>query len=254
MSVELTYLFLIFPAFLTALIDIVFGMGFGLTMTPILLLMGYPPHEIVPALLFSSLIGNLISPIFHHKFKNVDFSLCSKHFNMSMLIGILGVVGSFIGATVSIGISDFFLGLYIGLLIVALGLFLLLNKKLSASFSWLKLFFLGFFGSFNKGISGSGFGPIVTTGMIIMKINEKVAVSIQTFSELFVSLAGFLTFLLAGSQISWNLLLPLSIGVALSTPLAALVVHKFESKKLRTGIALATVVLGILTLVGLFWN
>jgi uncharacterized membrane protein YfcA len=253
MSVELTYLFLIFPAFLTALIDIVFGMGFGLTMTPILLLMGYPPHEIVPALLFSSLIGNLISPIFHHKFKNVDFSLCSKHFNMSMLIGILGVVGSFIGATVSIGISDFFLGLYIGLLIVALGLFLLLNKKLSASFSWLKLFFLGFFGSFNKGISGSGFGPIVTTGMIIMKINEKVAVSIQTFSELFVSLAGFLTFLLAGSQISWNLLLPLSIGVALSTPLAALVVHKFESKKLRTGIALATVVLGILTLVGLFW-
>ena len=252
MSFELTYLFLIVPAFLTAIIDIVFGMGFGLTMTPILLLIGYPPHEIVPALLFSSLIGNLLSPIFHHRFKNVDFSLCSKHFNMSMLIGTLGVVGSFIGASVSIGITDFFLGLYIGLLIVALGIFLLLNKKLSASFSWLKLFFLGLFGSFNKGISGSGFGPIVTTGMIIMNINEKVAVSIQTFSELFVSLAGFLTFLLAGIQISWNLLLPLSIGVAFSTPLAALVVNKFESKKLRTGIALTTVVLGILTLLGLF--
>jgi uncharacterized membrane protein YfcA len=254
MSVELTYLFLIFPAFLTALIDIVFGMGFGLTMTPILFLMGYPPHEIVPALLFSSLIGNLFSPIFHHKFKNVDLSLCSKHFNMSMVIGILGVIGGFIGASVSIGISDFFLGLYIGLLIVALGLFLLLNKKLNASFSWRKLVFLGLFGSFNKGISGSGFGPIVTTGMIIMNINEKVAVSIQTFSELFVSIAGFLTFLLVGSQISWNLLLPLSIGVAFSTPLAALVVHKFESKKLRTGIALATVVLGMLTLLGLLWN
>jgi uncharacterized membrane protein YfcA len=254
MSIELTYLFLIFPAFLTALIDIVFGMGFGLTMTPILILMGYPPHEIVPALLFSSLIGNLFSPIFHHKFKNVDLSLCSKHFNMSMLIGILGVVGSFIGASVSIGISDLFLGLYIGLLIVTLGLFLLLNKKLSASFSWLKLTFIGFFGSFNKGISGSGFGPIVTTGMIIMNINEKVAVSIQTFSELFVSIAGFLTFLLAGIQISWNLLLPLSIGVAFSTPLAAFVVNKFETKKLRTGIALATVVLGILTLLALFWN
>jgi len=135
-----------------------------------------------------------------------------------------------------------------------LGLFLLLNKKLSASFSWLKLTFIGFFGSFNKGISGSGFGPIVTTSMIIMNINEKVAVSIQTFSELFVSIAGFLTFLLAGIQISWNLLLPLSIGVAFSTPLAAFVVNKFETKKLRTGIALATVVLGILTLLALFWN
>ena len=252
MSLEVASFFLIIPAFLTAVVDIVFGMGFGLTMTPILLLMGYAPHQIVPALLFSSMLGNLVSPFFHHKFKNVDFSLCSRHFNMSVLIGILGVVGSFVGASVSIGISDFYLSLYIGLLITALGLFLLLNKKLRANFSWLKLAFLSLFGAFNKGISGSGFGPITTTGMIVMEVDEKVAVSIQTFSELFVSIAGFLTFVLAGSQIAWNLLLPLSIGVVLSTPLAAFVVHKFESRKLRTAIAIVTVVLGVVTLFSLF--
>jgi uncharacterized membrane protein YfcA len=252
LSFEVASLFLIIPAFFTAVIDIVFGMGFGLTMTPILLLMGYAPHQIVPALLFSSMLGNLVSPVFHHKFKNVDFSLCSRHFNMSMLIGILGVVGSFVGASVSIGISNFYLSLYIGLLITALGLFLLLNRRLRASFSWLKLAFLSLFGSFNKGISGSGFGPITTTGMIVMGVDEKVAVSIQTFSELFVSIAGFLTFALAGSQIAWNLLLPLSIGVVLSTPLAAFVVHKFESRKLRTAIAIVTVVLGVVTLFSLF--
>ena len=251
MSLELTYLFLIVPSFLTAIVDIVFGMGFGLTMTPVLLLMGYAPHEIVPALLFSSMIGNMFSPLFHHRLKNVDFSLCSRHFNMSMLIGILGVIGSFVGASVSIGISNFYLGLYIGLLIVSLGLFLLVNRKLRARFSWLRLAFLGLFGSFNKGVSGSGFGPIVTTGMIIMDVNEKVAVSIQTFSELFVSVAGFLTFMLAGSQISLDLLLPLSMGVAFSTPLAAFVVHKFDTKKLRTTIGLVTVVLGVLTLLTL---
>jgi len=252
MSLEVASLFLIIPAFLTAVVDIVFGMGFGLTMTPILLLLGYAPHQIVPALLFSSMLGNLVSPFFHHKFKNVDFSLCSHHFNMSVLIGILGVAGSFVGASVSIGISDFFLSLYIGFLITALGLFLLLNKKLRASFSWLKLAFLSLFGAFNKGISGSGFGPITTTGMIVMGVDEKVAVSIQTFSELFVSIAGFLTFVLAGSQIAWNLILPLSIGVVLSTPLAAFVVHKFESRKLRTAIAIVTVVLGVVTLFSLF--
>jgi uncharacterized membrane protein YfcA len=251
MSLELTYLFLIVPSFLTAVVDIVFGMGFGLTMTPVLLLMGYAPHEIVPALLFSSMIGNMFSPLFHHRLKNVDFSLCSQHFNMSMLIGILGVIGSFVGASVSIGISNFYLGLYIGLLIVSLGLFLLVNGKLRARFSWLRLTFLGLFGSFNKGISGSGFGPIITTGMIIMNVNEKAAVSIQTFSELFVSAAGFLTFMLAGSQISLDLLLPLSLGVAFSTPLAAFVVHKFDTKKLRTTIGLVTVVLGALTLLSL---
>jgi len=252
MSAELTYFLLIVPAFLTAMIDIVFGMGFGLTLTPILLLLGFPPHEIVPALLFSSLMGNVFSSIFNHRFKNVDFSLCSKHFNMSMVIGILGIAGSFIGASISIGISNFYLSLYIGLLIVALGLFLLLNKKMKSSFSWIKLVFLSLFGSFNKGISGSGFGPIVTTGMIMMGVNEKAAVSIQTFSELFVSISGFLTFVLAGSQISWNLVLPLSVGVIISTPLAAFVVHKFESTTLRNAIAMVTVVLGLLTLLSVF--
>ena len=251
MILELTYVLLIVPSFLTAVVDIVFGMGFGLTMTPILLLMGYAPREIVPAILFSSMIGNIFSPFFHHKLKNVDFSLCSQHLHMSILIGILGVVGSFVGASISIGISNFYLGLYIGLLIVSLGLFLLVNRKLRAKFSWLRLAFLGLFGSFNKGISGSGFGPITTTGMIIMNVNEKVAVSIQTFSELFVSVAGFLTFVLAGSQISWDLLLPLSLGVVFSTPLAAFVVHKFDSRKLRTAIGLVTVILGILTLLSL---
>ena len=183
MSVELIYVFLIVPAFLTAMIDIVFGMGFGLTLTPILLLLGFPAHEIVPALLFSSLMGNIFSSIFNHRFKNVDFSLCSKHFNMSMLIGIIGVAGSFIGASVSIGISNFYLGLYIGLLIVGLGLFLLLNKKLKAKFSWIKLVFLSLFGSFNKGISGSGFGPIVTTGMIIMDVDERLQFQYKLFQN-----------------------------------------------------------------------
>ncbi len=37
MSLELTYLFLIVPSFLTAVVDIVFGMGFGLTMTLVLI-------------------------------------------------------------------------------------------------------------------------------------------------------------------------------------------------------------------------
>ena len=252
MSLEVAYLFLIIPSFLTATIDIIFGMGFGLTMTPILLLLGYAPHQIVPALLFSSMVGNLISPFFHQKFKNADFRLCSQHFNMSMLIGIIGVVGSFIGASISLGISDFYLGLYIGLLIVSLGLFLLVNRKFRARFSWIKLALLILFGAFNKGISGSGFGPVVTTAMITMNTNEKAAVSIQTFSELFVSIAGFLTFVMAGSYISWDLLLPISIGVLLSAPLAAFVVHKVENRKLRSAIAAVTVILGVLTLLSLF--
>lgn len=171
--------------------------------------------------------------------------------SLVIVICVLGVVGGFIGASISVGTSDFYLGLYIGLLIIGLGLFLLINRKLRAKFTWPKLAFSALFGAFNKGISGSGFGPVITTGMIIMDVNEKAAVSIQTFAELFVSIAGFMTFLLSGSQISWELLLPLSAGVLLSAPLAAFVVHKFDNRKLRTAIALVIIVLGLLTLLSL---
>jgi uncharacterized membrane protein YfcA len=153
-----------------------------------------------------------------------------------------------------VGISDFYLGLYVGLLVTAAGLFILINRKLRASFSWRKIVALGLFGSFNKGISGSGFGPVVTTGILLLGIDEKAAVSIQTFSESFVSLVGFLTFALLGIPIDWSLTLSLSTGVVLSSPLAAFIVRKTESGKLRLAIAFVTIVLGISTILRLFFK
>jgi len=240
-------------SFLTATIDLIFGMGFGLTMTPILIILGFKPHQIVPALLLSSLAGNILSPFLNHRFKNVDFKLKSIHFRMALLVGLIGALGSFIGAITATGITDFYLTIYIGILITTLGLLLLLNKTRTIIFSWYKLIGLGVFGGFNKGISGSGFGPIITTGLIMMKTDEKAAVSIQAFSELFVSLAGSLTFLFFGTQIDWNLTLALVIGVVLSTPLAALVVQKANSKKLRSAIGYVTIILGIIMLIKLFY-
>ena len=57
-----TEIILIVISFCTATIDLIFGMGFGLTMTPILLLLYFEPHQIVPSLLLASLAGNILSP------------------------------------------------------------------------------------------------------------------------------------------------------------------------------------------------
>jgi uncharacterized membrane protein YfcA len=243
---------LIVLAFLTAIIDIIFGMGFGLTMTPLLLFLSHTPKEIVPALLLSSLVGNVLSSIFNHRLRNADFTPGSRLFKVVLLIGAVGLVGSTIGAIVNTGISNFYLGLYIGTLIMGTGTFLLLNRTLSIDFSWWKLGVLSLFGSFNKGISGSGFGPIITTGMLYMKINEKEAVSVQSFSELFVSLIGFVTFLVSGAVMNWDLTLSLSLGVAIAAPIAAFIVKKSDSGTLRNAIAVVTIILGAATLVRLF--
>ncbi len=239
-------------AFLTAIIDIIFGMGFGLTMTPLLLFLSHTPKEIVPALLLSSLIGNILSSIFNHRFRNADFTPGSRLFKVVLVIGAVGIAGSIIGAVVNTGISNFYLGLYIGTLIMGTGIFLLLNKTRSIDFSWWKLGILSLFGGFNKGISGSGFGPIITTGMLYMKIKEKEAVSVQSFAELFVSLMGFATFLASGAGVNWDLTLSLSIGVAAAAPIAAFIVKKSDSGTLRSAIAVMTIILGAATLVRLF--
>jgi uncharacterized membrane protein YfcA len=239
-------------AFLTAVIDIIFGMGFGLTMTPLLLFLDYTPKEIVPALLLSSLIGNIVSSYFNHRLRNADFSPGSRLFKIVIVIGAIGILGSVAGAMANTGIPNLYLGLYIGTLITGTGLFLLFNKTMTLTFSWAKLALLSIFGSFNKGISGSGFGPIITTGLIYMKVSEKEAVSVQSFAELFVSLVSFGTFLASGTLVNWDLTLSLSAGVAASAPLAAFIVKKADGGKLRTAIAAATTILGAATLINLF--
>jgi hypothetical protein len=103
--------FLVVLSFLPAVVDSCLGMGYGFTVTPLLLVLGFSPIQAIPAVLFSSLVGNLLSAYFHHQFKNVDFSADSIHLRISLIMGGLGSIGSLVGALVAIGISTFYLNL-----------------------------------------------------------------------------------------------------------------------------------------------
>ena len=85
-----------------------------------------------------------------------------------------------------------------------------------------------------------------------MKIKEKEAVSVQSFAELFVSLVGFITFIVSGATVNWDLTYSLAIGVAASAPIAAFIVKKSGEGTLRSAIAVVTIILGVATLVRLF--
>jgi len=152
----------------------------------------------------------------------------------------------------ALGISTFILKLYIGLLVTASGIFVLFSRRIHISFSWTKIVVISLLGAFNKGLSGSGFGPIVTTGGLLSGIDEKAAVSIQSFSEFPVSLIGFLTFVFSMTPLNLYLMLALTLGVVLASPLAALIVQKLDREKLRLLISLAAVAVGGSTLFRLF--
>jgi len=252
MAVPVTTLTLIaILSFAAGTVDMSLGMGYGFTVTPILLIIGYDPIQAVPAVLFASFVGGVLSSLFNQLLGNVDFRLAGQAFRTSAMIGGLGSAGAILGALLAVGISKFVLNIYIGLLVTASGIFVLRSKGISFEFSWIKIMAISVLGAFNKGLSGSGFGPIVTTGSLLSGIDEKASVSIQALSELPVSLVGFLTFLYTGTLIEWGVTLALSLGVVVAAPIAAWFVQRMDAEKLRSFIGAAAIVVGLSTLVKL---
>ena len=243
-----TLLMIAVLSFASGTVDMCLGMGYGFTVTPVLLLMGYEPIQAVPAVLFASFVGGILSSLFNQLLGNVDFRAGSQAFKTAALIGGLGSVGAVVGAMLAVGIPEFLLTLYIGLLVSASGVFVLRSKGITFEFTWFRIIAISILGAFNKGLSGSGFGPIVTTGSLLSGIDEKASVAIQALSELPVSLVGFLTFLYAGTSVEWGVTTALVGGVVVAAPFAAWLVKRMDPKRLRSLIGAAALIVGLATL------
>lgn len=72
---------IIFLAFICEFTDSSIGMGYGTTLTPILLLLGFEAIQIVPAILISECITGIVSAIFHALFKNMTLGYNKKPLN-----------------------------------------------------------------------------------------------------------------------------------------------------------------------------
>jgi len=235
-------------SFCSGLIDLSLGMGYGFTVTPVMLLLGYTPAETVPTVLFSSFIGGASSSFFNHRQRNADFTPGSRDLRIALITGGLGVVGAVVGVNTSLSLPERTVGLYIGSLVIASGALVLYSKSLISGFSWPKMMAISILGSFNKGISGSGFGPIVTTGAIMSGLDEKTSVSIQALSETLVSLVGFATYIALQSKVDAPMIAAMSLGVTLASPFAASIVKKARGKTLRTMIGALALIVGASTL------
>ena len=81
MDVELSVP-IILLAFVCELVDSSLGMGYGTTLTPILLLFGYDPIVIVPAVLFSEFLPGSRLDYFN---TNSEMSICDLEVQHSKL-------------------------------------------------------------------------------------------------------------------------------------------------------------------------
>ncbi len=245
---------IIVMAFLCEYIDSTLGMGYGTTLTPVLLLMGYNPLQIVPCVLLSELITGLSAAFFHHRFKNSNFKLGTIDLKIAMVMAGCSIFGTLVAVFVALNLPKFYIKLYIGLLVLSMGILILVTLKKKYKFSWKKITSIGVLAAFNKGISGGGYGPLVTSGQILSGVESKNAIGITSLAEGLTCLVGVITYLLfTNHTVDWSLSPSLILGAILSVPIAAYTVKKVKGGSLRMIVGIATLLLGLFTLWKLFF-
>jgi uncharacterized membrane protein YfcA len=194
-------------AFFAEYCDSTHGMGYGTILTPVLMLCGFSPMVIVPSILLSEFITGILAGFTHHSVGNVDFlprtmklsELLKKikeygvifrlkeklplHLKIVLILFFCSLIGSILSAYLATTLPPVVVKIYIYSLIVTSGIVLLMTHKEIFGFSFKKVVFLGVVAAFNKGISGGGYGPVVTSGQIMTGVNPKNAVGVTSLAE-----------------------------------------------------------------------
>lgn len=234
--------------FCCEMVDSSLGMGYGTALTPILLALGYSPLQLVPSVLCSELLSGFAASYFHHDSGNVDFSRRTRDSRIALLLALGSVVGVVIGVSIAVRIPADVLKLVIGVIITGAGAAIWLLHTRTFTYRTWKMFALAAVASFNKALSGGGYGPLMTSGQVLSGIKGKASVGITSFAEGFTCLVGVILFLDKGQRFDYDLLVPMVTGALLSVPLSTEFVKHIDETKFKRIIAAVTVLLGLFTL------
>lgn len=236
---------LIVLAFIMECIDAGFGMGYGTILSPLLLAFGFAPTVIVPALLISQASGGLTAAVFHHKAGNADFSRGKQDLKVVGIITALGVLATIFSVVVALSIPAVWMKAYIGVLVSVMGLILVSGYVFK--FSWKKIAGIGIISAFNKGLSGGGFGPVVTGGQLVVGKEEKSSIGCTTLAEAPICLTGFVAYWLMNGFSEFWIAIPLCVGAVLAAPFGATIAKRTVGNNKRW-LGVLILILGAYTL------
>jgi uncharacterized protein len=239
-------------AFFAEYVDSSLGMGYGTTLTPVLLIMGFSPLQIVPAILFSEFISGISAGGLHHHIGNVNLNARTQAGKSMLILAGCSIVGTVAAVFFALSLPKMFVKLYIGVMILVVGLFIIFGNRVLGSFAWSKVIGLGTIAAFNKGISGGGYGPLVTGGQVMIGVPGKNAIGITLLAEGLVCFVGLILYVTFHGWPEWNLAIPLAMGAIISVPAATWTVKILPERSIRKYIGYATIFLGTLTLVKLW--
>ncbi len=230
-------------------VDSSLGMGYGTALTPLLLLLfGLAPLEIVPCVLFSEFLTGLWAAAMHQRDGNVDLLRDREARMTAVLLSALSGVGALTAVLFAVRIPKAVLTVIISIIVLAVGVVTLATARRRLRYRRGHMIVLGTIAAFNKGLSGGGYGPLVTAGQVVSGLAPKKAVAVTSLAESMTCVVGLIAYFAAGKSVDWALAIPLTLGAMFSVPVATLTVKRAPEAWFRTGVGLATCALGIWTL------
>jgi uncharacterized membrane protein YfcA len=210
--------------------------------------MGFEPLQIVPCVLASEFVTGLCAGLMHHRDGNVDLLNDRQVRRTLLLLSTLSVLGVIAAVWLALTVPKFWLTAIISVIVISVGVVVIGTFQRQLRFRARHVVLLGTVAAFNKGLSGGGYGPLVTAGQVVSGLSPKQAVAITSLAESLTCAFGLAAYFIMNRSADWALLMPLTAGAVLSVPMATLAVRRVPERTMRLSVGAATCCLGLFSL------
>ena len=214
--------------FAAQLIDGALGMAYGVISSTLLIAMGLPPKAASAGTHAAETFTTAMSGISHIYHRNVDWRLFTR-------LAIPGVIGGVLGAYLLSNVDSSAVKPYVQSYLATIGLWLIWRSThvIERSENPRIVAPLGLFGGFLDATGGGGWGPIVTSNLLLQGANPRMTIGTVNTVEFLLTLSISITFVI---HLGWETFTVatagLLIGGVLAAPLGAMLAKRVAANRL----------------------
>lgn len=232
--------------FLAQVVDGALGMAFGVISNTMLLWIGVPPAAASAGVHTVETFTTAVSGISHALHRNVNWKL----FLRLMIPGVIGgICGAYLLSNIDAAVAKPFILAYLA----GIGVYLLWRSfRYPPTVREPRIVEpLGLIGGFLDAAGGGGWGPVVTSNLLVQGASPRTTIGTVNTAEFFLTLTISITFI---TQLGWAAFtmatVGLLIGGVIAAPVGAILAKRIAPKRLMFMVG---VILTITSLFGL-WN
>ena len=218
--------------FAAQIVDGALGMAYGTISSTLLISMGVPPAMASAGVHAVETVTTFVSAVSHTAHKNVNWKLFLR-------LVIPGVIGGVLGAYVLTRIDAAVARPLVLSYLLSIGLYLLwrgaTHKHVEKEPRIVEP--LGLVGGFLDAAGGGGWGPVVTSNLMVQGSNPRYTVGTVNTAEFFLTATISATFI---ATLGWEAItkatLGLLIGGVIAAPIGAIVTKKISADKMLVAV------------------